>query len=181
MNAWRSSGDHLSMPKAARRRRPQFATINLKLANVLQAIAPEGLRLEILPIGDLPLYNQDLDTEAPPPSWAAFRNRVRRSDAVLFVTPEYNRSLPAALKNALEVDRGRTEKTFGKTSREPLRALRQACWVDLLQRSISARCWSTSMSPCFPSQRFISAVRTSLSTRPAPSRTRERRPFRAAF
>lgn len=87
------------------------ASINLKLAKVLQAIAPAGLRLDILPIGDLPLYNQDLDTEAPPSTWVAFRDRVHRSDAVLFVTPEYNRSLPAALKNAVEVG----SRPYGKS------------------------------------------------------------------
>ncbi|OAP50124.1 NADPH-dependent FMN reductase [Sinorhizobium americanum] len=87
------------------------ASINLRLAKVLQAIAPTRLTLDIVPIGDLPLYNQDLDTEKPPSAWAAFRDRVRRSDAVLFVTPEYNRSLPAALKNALEVG----SRPYGKS------------------------------------------------------------------
>ena len=71
-------------------------------ANALAGLAPETLRLEIVEIGALPLYNQDLDTDPPPP-WTTFRERVRAADGVLFVTPEYNRSIPAALKNAIDV------------------------------------------------------------------------------
>jgi chromate reductase len=51
----------------------------------------------------LPFYNQDLETDPPPVPWTAFRQRVKAADAVLFVTPEYNRSVPAVLKNALDV------------------------------------------------------------------------------
>src|SRR5688572_6220702 len=61
-----------------------------------------GLECEILEIGQLPLYNQDLDA-APPAEWKNFRDRVRAADAVLFVTPEYNRSVPGVLKNAIDV------------------------------------------------------------------------------
>ena len=56
-----------------------------------------------MPIGDLPFYNQDLETASPPAAWTAFRTRVKSADAVLFVTPEYNRSVPAVLKNAIDV------------------------------------------------------------------------------
>jgi chromate reductase len=73
-----------------------------KLANALVAFAPPSLRLSILEIGQLPLYNQDAEAE-PPAAWTALRRRVKAADAVLFVTPEYNRSVPAALKNALDV------------------------------------------------------------------------------
>ena len=72
------------------------------LARALIELAPDTLKLSIVEIGDLPLYNQDLE-EAPPAQWVAFRDRVRPVDAVLFVTPEYNRSMPAALKNAIDV------------------------------------------------------------------------------
>jgi chromate reductase len=71
-------------------------------AKALIALAPPELKLEIVEIGQLPLYNQD-DDAAPPAAWADFRKRVKAADAVLFVTPEYNRSVPAALKNALDV------------------------------------------------------------------------------
>lgn len=78
-------------------------SFNRKLAVAMAALAPASLRLEIVEIGELPFYNEDLETASPPPAWTAFRERVGRADAVLFVTPEYNRSLPAALKNALDV------------------------------------------------------------------------------
>ncbi len=79
-------------------------SFNRKMAKVLAALAPESLSLEIVEIGGLPLYDQDLDDEGRPPApWTEFRARVRPFDGVLFVTPEYNRSVPAVLKNALDV------------------------------------------------------------------------------
>src|SRR6266436_5460750 len=78
------------------------ASFNGMLANVLISLAPSSLKLDIVEVGQLPLYNEDLETAAPPASWTAFR-RVKAADAVLFVTPEYNRSVPAVLKNALGV------------------------------------------------------------------------------
>jgi chromate reductase len=78
-------------------------SINRKLANALAELAPSELKLSIVEIGQLPLYNQDNDSESPPEAWTAFRQRVKSADAVLFVTPEYNRSVPAPLKNALDV------------------------------------------------------------------------------
>ena len=77
-------------------------SFNRKMAKALAALAPESLHLEIVEIGQLPLYNED-DDGNPPAAWTAFRRRVKSADAVLFVTPEYNRSVPAALKNALDV------------------------------------------------------------------------------
>jgi len=73
-----------------------------RLALALGSVAPEALKLDLVPIGGLALYNQDDDTDPPAP-WRQFRERVRRADAVLFVTPEYNRSIPGALKNAIDV------------------------------------------------------------------------------
>ena len=73
-----------------------------KTANALIGIAPSSLKLGIVEIGDLPLYNPD-DEAQPPAAWTAFRQRVKAADAVLFVTPEYNRSITAAMKNALDV------------------------------------------------------------------------------
>jgi chromate reductase len=61
------------------------------------------MAIEIAPIGSLPLYNEDEDADVPPPAWQAFRNQVCRGDAVLFATPEYNRSIPGVLKNAIDV------------------------------------------------------------------------------
>lgn len=78
-------------------------SFNRMTAKALAALAPARLQLEIVEIGQLPLYNEDDDHDAPPPAWAAFRARIRTADAVLFVTPEYNRSVPGVLKNALDV------------------------------------------------------------------------------
>ena len=77
-------------------------SINRRVARALIEIAPSSLKLEIVEIGHLPLYNQDDDIN-PPEQWSAFRQRIRGADAVLFVTPEYNRSVPAPLKNAIDV------------------------------------------------------------------------------
>lgn len=74
-----------------------------QVAEALAEVAPEGFELKIVEIGDLPLYNQDLETETPPAAWTRFRNEVRDVAGVVFVTPEYNRGLPAALKNAIDV------------------------------------------------------------------------------
>lgn len=76
---------------------------SLRLARALCALQPESLELEILEIGDLPLYNQDLETDSPPPAWARYRARLAACEAVLFVTPEYNRGMSAATKNAIDV------------------------------------------------------------------------------
>jgi chromate reductase len=77
-------------------------SLNRKTAFALAELAPESIRLEQVEIGQLPMYNQDLD-DAPPDAWVAFRERVMKADGVLFVTPEYNRSVPAALKNAIDI------------------------------------------------------------------------------
>lgn len=77
-------------------------SINRKVANALVELAPPSLKLEIVEIGQLPLYNQDGDAN-PPAEWTSFRTRIKAADAVLFVTPEHNRSVPAALKNALDI------------------------------------------------------------------------------
>jgi chromate reductase len=77
-------------------------SFNRMTAHALIELAPEPLKLEIVEIRDLPLYNQD-DDPAPPAPSVAFKSRISRADAVLFVTPEYNRSVPGVLKNAIDV------------------------------------------------------------------------------
>jgi chromate reductase len=67
-----------------------------------QLMAP-SVTIGIVPIADLPLYDEDADAGAPPASWQEFRDQVRGADAVLFATPEYNRSIPGGLKNAVDV------------------------------------------------------------------------------
>lgn len=82
-----------------------------KMANNLVKLSPPTLKLEILEIGQLPLYNQDLD-EDPPQTWADFRRELKAFDGVIFVTPEYNRSVPGVLKNAIDVG----SRPYGKSS-----------------------------------------------------------------
>ena len=79
------------------------ASVNRMLANALISLAPSSMKLDIVEIGQLPFFNQDLEADASPAQWTAFRQRVKAADAVLFVTAEYNRSVPAVLKNALDV------------------------------------------------------------------------------
>jgi len=78
------------------------AAFSRMTANALMARAPAALDMRIVEIGQLPLYNQD-DDVTPPAAWVAFRDQVKAVDAVLFVTPEYNRSVPGVLKNAIDV------------------------------------------------------------------------------
>lgn len=73
-----------------------------KTANALIKLAPAELKLGIVEIGDLTFFNQDLE-KSPHESWVKFRDAVKATDAVLFVTPEYNRSIPGVLKNAIDV------------------------------------------------------------------------------
>lgn len=75
-----------------------------KLAEAIIKIFPDGHATEIVEIGDLPLYNQDFDDDGNlPDSYGVFREKIKDMDAYLFVTPEHNRSMPAAMKNALDV------------------------------------------------------------------------------
>jgi chromate reductase len=91
------------------------ASFSRRVANALADLAPEPLRLRIVEIRPLPLYDQDADDEgAPPEPWLAFRQTIRAADAVLFVTPEYNRSVPGVLKNAIDVG----SRPFGQSAWE---------------------------------------------------------------
>lgn len=87
-------------------------SLSRKLAMELMALAPSSLAAEFVEIGQLPLYNQDGDDGGNPPApWTAFRQRMTGFEGVLFVTPEYNRSVPGALKNALDVG----SRPYGKS------------------------------------------------------------------
>lgn len=85
-------------------------SFNRRMAKVLIKLSPDSLTLEIVEIGELPLYNQDLD-DNPPGAWVEFRQRIKQFDGVLFVTPEYNRSVPGVLKNAIDVG----SRPYGKS------------------------------------------------------------------
>lgn len=77
-------------------------SFNRKTANALVDLAPESLSFEFLEIGNLPLFNQDLE-DTPPQEWEDFRKQIKAADGLLFLTPEYNRSVPGVLKNAIDV------------------------------------------------------------------------------
>ena len=78
------------------------ASLNRKMANALIAVAPASLEAAIVDIGALPLYTPDFEAD-PPAAVREFRQRIAATEAVLFVTPEYNRSVPGSLKNAIDV------------------------------------------------------------------------------
>src|SRR5690349_6541788 len=73
-----------------------------KTAKAMIELSPPALACNIVEIGDLPLYNEDMEASLPP-AWARYRSEIAARDAVLFFTPEYNRSLPGGLKNAIDV------------------------------------------------------------------------------
>jgi chromate reductase len=73
------------------------------LSQAVRELAPASLQLSEISIGELPFYNQDLETATPPAQWVSFREQVKGCDAILFITPEYNRGMPGALKNAIDV------------------------------------------------------------------------------
>ncbi len=77
-------------------------SLTRKVANAIAEVAPPFVKLQIVEIGDLALYNQDFEA-APPAPWNEFRTRIKAADAVLFATAEYNRSVPGVLKNAIDV------------------------------------------------------------------------------
>ncbi len=84
-----------------------------KLAQSITAMAPTDFEFKTIPLDDLPIYNQDFDDEdRAPASYGVFRNAIKTLDGVIFVTPEYNRSIPGVLKNALDVG----SRPYGKNA-----------------------------------------------------------------
>jgi len=86
-------------------------SFSLKIANALAKLAPASLKLEVVTPAGISFFNQDLEG-APPADWLAFRDKLQKSDGVLFVTPEYNRAIPGVLKNAIDV----ASRPYGKSS-----------------------------------------------------------------
>ena len=84
---------------------------NLKIAKAMESVAPKSISFEYLSIGNLPFFNEDLEA-TPPKEWVAFRKEIQAADGLLFVTPEYNRSVPGVLKNAIDVG----SRPYGKNS-----------------------------------------------------------------
>jgi chromate reductase len=85
-------------------------SVNRKIARTMCAIRDDHLDCTIVEIGDLPLFNQDIEA-SPPAEWLRFREQIAAVDGILFVTPEYNRGIPGALKNAIDVG----SRPYGKS------------------------------------------------------------------
>jgi len=86
-------------------------SFSLKIANALAKLAPASLKLEVITPAGISFFNQDLEG-APPADWLSFREKLQKSDGVIFVTPEYNRAIPGVLKNAIDV----ASRPYGKSS-----------------------------------------------------------------
>src|SRR5215475_9175726 len=86
-------------------------SFSLKIANALAKLAPASLKLEVMTLHGISFFNQDLEG-APPADWLSFREKLQNSNGVVFVTPEYNRSISGVLKNAIDV----ASRPYGKSS-----------------------------------------------------------------
>jgi chromate reductase len=86
-------------------------SFSLKIAHALAKLAPASLKLEVTTLNGISFFNQDLEAN-PPADWLAFREKVQKSNGVIFVTPEYNRAIPGVLKNAIDVG----SRPYGKSS-----------------------------------------------------------------
>jgi chromate reductase, NAD(P)H dehydrogenase (quinone) len=86
-------------------------SFSLKIAHALAKLAPASLTLEVITPHGISFFNQDLEAN-PPADWLAFREKIQKSDGIIFVTPEYNRAIPGVLKNAIDVG----SRPYGKSS-----------------------------------------------------------------
>src|ERR1700704_1592157 len=86
-------------------------SFSLKVANALAKLAPAVLKLDVTTLHGISFFNQDLEA-TPPADWLAFRDKLQKSSGVLFITPEYNRSISGVLKNAIDVG----SRPYGKSS-----------------------------------------------------------------
>src|ERR1051326_2589245 len=93
-------------------------SFTLKVAKALAKLAPASLRMDVVTLHDISFFNQDLEAN-PPADWLAFREKLQKSNGVLFITPEYNRSIPGVLKNAIDVGSGPLGKPVGIVGNSP--------------------------------------------------------------
>lgn len=129
-----------------------------KIAEQLIEMAPTGVAMQIIEIGNLPFYNEDDETSSPPAAWTKFRKEVQDCNGIIFVTPEYNRSVPAALKNAIDVG----SRPYGKSvwNNKPCSIISSSIGViggfganHHLRQSMV-----TLSMPCLPSEHYLSFV-----------------------
>src|ERR1700753_1085607 len=86
-------------------------SFSLKIANALAKLAPASLKLQVVTLNDISFFNQDLEAN-PPADWLGLREKIQKSNGVIFITPEYNRAIPGVLKNAIDV----ASRPYGKSS-----------------------------------------------------------------
>src|SRR5580692_12729002 len=86
-------------------------SFSLRIGHALAKLAPSSLKLEVVTPHGISFFNQDLEAN-PPADWLAFREKIQKSNGVIFVTPEYNRAIPGVLKNAIDV----ASRPYGKSS-----------------------------------------------------------------
>jgi chromate reductase, NAD(P)H dehydrogenase (quinone) len=86
-------------------------SFSLKIAHALAKLTPSSLKLEVMTPAGISFFNQDLEA-APPADWLSFREKLQKSNGVIFITPEYNRAIPGVLKNAIDV----ASRPYGKSS-----------------------------------------------------------------
>ncbi len=136
-------------------------SFNRKIAEYLVANPADGLAFEIADISDLPVYNQDFDEDSPA-SYTRLRDQVQQADGVLFVSPEHNRSMPAALKNAIDVCSRPAKKSVwnGKPvaviTASPARTGGMAANLQIRQSMAVLN------APCLPSEAYLSSIHESL-------------------
>ena len=131
-------------------------SINLKFAKALAKLGGNRFDFRFVELGDLPIYNEDL-WENPPPSVLRLKKDVDAADAVLFVTPEYNRSIPAVVKNAIDWGSEALGPEFlGGQARIDRPVSRRAISAPPWHRRICAISWGTPTSSCSASQKSFS-------------------------
>jgi|GEM_PF-2878516 len=134
-------------------------SINQRLALAVERLAPDGFGFEHVRIDNLPLYNQDFDGNYPAEG-RRLKQQIEAADALLFVTPEYNRSIPGVLKNALDMASRPGARTRLPANRAVWSAPPSAPPARRWRNSICAMCWPTSMCRHSRSRRCSSTSRT---------------------
>ena len=148
-------------------------SINAKLAHALARLGSEQAEFNFVSVGELPLYNPDLEAELPP-SVVRFKAEIAAADGLLFVTPEHNRSIPAVLKNAIDWGARPYGRTRGTASRPPSPEPRRVHLARRWRKCICGRfweLWAPSSSAAKPTSRSSPALW--MRTGPSPMRTRE--------
>jgi chromate reductase len=144
-------------------------SLNRKFAHEVIALAPPSLAFEIVEIGELALYNQDLEENGAtaPQAWTHFRQRIKDVDGVLFFTPEYNRSVPSPLKNAIDVGSRPYGSSVWSGKPAAIISMSPGATGGSAPTTICASRWCSSTCRCCSSRKPISAAPPTCSDRTA--------------